>query len=130
MTVYRHPNQLYTCVNRAFELIEDHHFFPIHKGKMVIYFLCENPTAELVIDGRNLPVTTHFGVSPPSPTLTISLEADTLHQIMLGDLGILQAMGQNKIKAKGSLLKARALGDLFAESKKVYPQILRAEGLV
>ncbi len=127
MTVYDNAEQLYRCVRRAFELVEPRHFDPLHQGRLVIYFICENPTAELVIDGRTIPVQTYFGTNSIPPTLTIWLESDTLHRIMLGELGIVKALGQNKIKAKGPLLKARALADLFNECQKIYPEILQSE---
>ena len=130
MTIYTSSDQLYACVRRAFALIDDEHFSPVHDSRLVIHFICNNPPAELVIDGRTNPVKTHFGSNLVKPTLTIWLETDTLHQIMLGELGIVKALGQNKIKARGPLLKIRVLGDLFGESMKVYPQILRDEGLL
>jgi hypothetical protein len=102
---------------------------PLQDSKLVICFICENPDGRILLNGRANPVGIHFGDHPQPASLTIWLATDTLHEIMLGDLGIMKAMGQKKIKAKGSLLKAASLSQLFSESQKIYPQILNDAGL-
>ena len=99
-------------------------------SKLVFRFQCLDPAAEITINGRITPAQHHFGPVNLPPTLDITLPADTLHHIMLGELGIMKALGSGKLKIKGPMLKAKALGDLFGRSQALYPQVLREKGLL
>lgn len=129
MTIFKTSEELYRCVGETFTRLESNHFAPLRQAKMMIELICRKPDGQIVLSGRESPVGIYFDHQSADPNLTIWLEALTLHRIMLGELGIMKAMGQNKIKAKGSLLKMRQLGDLFAASQKIYPHILAENNL-
>lgn len=127
--IFNSKDQLYRCVGGTFERLQPAQFAPLHRAQLMIELICQQPDGQIVLNGRELPVGIYFDKRPPAdPNLTIWLEALTLHHIMLGELGIMKAMGQNKIKAKGSLLRVRKLGALFEESQKIYPQVLAENG--
>lgn len=129
-TIFNSTEDLYNCIGQAFVRIPDNHFGPLHQGRMVIRFVCTNPNGQILLNGRENPVGIHFGEHGAKSNLTIWLATYTMHQIMLGELGIMKAMGQKKIKAKGSLLRVRALSPLFVEGQKIYPHILAEAGLM
>jgi hypothetical protein len=92
---------------------------------MVIRLRCTHPSATVTINGRKRPLETVFGDSRLRPTLDIELEADTLHQIMLGEISMKRALAQGKLRVKGPVWKASALGDLFHRGQAIYPKVLQ-----
>lgn len=129
MAVYADAETLYNCVQQTFDRIQAEvpaAFATLADAGLVIRFRCTQPEAAVVINGRTNPVQTLFGETAVTPTLDIELAGDTLHQIMLGELAILKALGQGKLKVKGPMLKAKALAPLFYHSQTIYPEVLRA----
>jgi putative sterol carrier protein len=133
MPFYTSPTQFYDCLGELFGRISaegEASLQSLTNSKLVFRFQCLDPSAEITINGRTTPAQHHFGPVNLPPTLEITLPADTLHHIMLGELGIMKALGSGKLKVKGPMLKARALGDLFGRSQALYPQVLREKGLL
>ena len=133
MPFYTSTTQFYDCFAELFGRISaegDTSLKSLTDSKLVFRFQCLDPLAEITINGRALPAQHHFGPVNLTPTLEITLPTDTLHHIMLGELGIMKALGSGQLKVKGPLLKARALGDLFGRSQALYPQVLREKGLL
>jgi hypothetical protein len=133
MPFYTSPTQFYDCLGELFGRIAaegDSGLASLTNSKLIFRFQCFDPVAEMTINGRTLPAQHHFGPVNLPPTLDITLPADTLHHIMLGELGIMKALGSGKLKIKGPMLKAKALGDLFGRSQALYPTVLREKGLL
>lgn len=132
MTIYVSEQQLYQCfgalVNRI-EATDPAAAEALLSSKIAIRFRCSDPTAEMTIDARQRPLQIAFGVSNIEPQVDIALAADTLHQILLGELSLTKAIGSNRLKPTGPIWKTIALGPLFDRAKTVYPQVLRECGV-
>ena len=101
----------------------------VAKVGLTFRFHCNDPAGEIWIDGRQSPPATSFGPGTSKVDLDVTLSADTLHEILLGRLFLVKALGAKKLQVKGPLMKAKALADVFAASKQIYPEILREKGI-
>lgn len=133
MAFYDDSEQLYGSMRLLFARIEEEE--PGAAGAMlasrlVIRLRCTTPDAEITINGRQRPVQTTFGPSSVRPTLDIELAADTLHEILLGQLSLRTALGNGLLRIRGPALKAMVLADLFRRGQVIYPEVLRTKGLV
>lgn len=102
----------------------------ISNSRQVIRLSTSNPPAEFTLNGRKRPVDILYGPNHLRPTLDLELEADTLHQILLGELGLSKAVATGRICTRGPVLKLAALGDLLRGGQEVYPQVLGDLGLL
>ncbi len=99
------------------------------KNKMFVSLYIDNPKVFLGVDGRQKPVRLTFSPDGTKPDLAIRLEADLLHDILLGHVRLRDAYFGGQIKTKGSVFKAMKLADLFRQAEKLYPDVLRDHGL-
>ncbi|MEZ4645229.1 MAG: SCP2 sterol-binding domain-containing protein [Chloroflexota bacterium] len=76
-------------------------------SKLMIQLHLTEPDGVVVLNGRSKPMRFHFGTNSEKPDLTVTLTADTLHQILLGELGLRQAMSAKLITVDGPVIKAR-----------------------
>ena len=132
MPVYQNSDQLYDALQTLFNRIETEHPAAIQdvaKVGLTFRFSCNDPAGEIWIDGRQSPPATSFGPGSGKADLDVSLSADSLHEILLGRLFLVKALGAKKIQVKGPFMKAKALYDVFAASKAIYPDILREKGI-
>ncbi len=128
MAVYESDKQLYTCFKALFSQIEKEDpaaAESLLKSKMSIRFQCTDPTAAITIDARKKPVDIIYGKSTIKPVLDIGLSADTLHEILLGEIGLSKAIGSGRMKPKGPIWKSVALEPLLHDAQKMYPEVLR-----
>ena len=133
MSFYRSTDQFYICAQALFsQILQDdpQAAASLQKSRLSIRIRCVQPIGEIFIDGTRMPVQTYFGQSPANPILDITMPADTLHQILLGQLTLTKALGSGKLQVKGPILKATVLADLFRYSQTIYPNILRTQGLL
>lgn len=128
MTVYASDKQLYGCFETLFSRIEEEDkkaAESLLKSKLSIRFRCSDPTADILIDARKKPVQILYGTAKVKPVLDIELSADTLHDILLGDIGLSKAMGSGRMKPKGPIWKSVALEPLLHDAQKLYPEVLK-----
>jgi hypothetical protein len=81
----------------------------------------------VVINGRERVPRVSYGgngTNPLRPDLEVSLSAETLHQILTGELRLSKALGQGVMRVRGNVLKGKVLEDLFHQGQAIYPQIL------
>jgi hypothetical protein len=100
----------------------------IARSHLVIRLATTEPTAEFTLNGRKRPVEITYGPTRLRPSLDLSLQADTLHGILLDELSLKRALANGLIKAQGPVLKLAALADLFRAGRQIYPQVLRDQG--
>lgn len=132
MPIYQTTEQFYSCAQQLFERIQrddPEATRPLLASRLIIRLVITAPEGQIVINGRTRPIATHFGPSSLRPDLDIELTADTLHQILLGQLAIAKALGSRQLKAKGPVWKAAVLADLFRQGQTIYPHILQEQGL-
>jgi hypothetical protein len=132
MAYFRSTEQFYACAQALFDRVQV--AYPraaddVIKAKLILRFLCSNPTAVLLINGRHNPASFTFGETRIRPEVDITLETDTLHLVLLGDLGLSKAFSTKAMKVRGPARKTLALADLFHQLQFLYPQILREQGL-
>lgn len=128
MAVYASDKQLYSCFKALFSKIEEEDTGATEsllKSKLSIRFQCSEPTAAITIDARKKPVNIIYGSAGIKPILDISLSADTLHEILLGEIGLSKAMGSKRMKPKGPIWKSVALEPLLHDAQKLYPEVLK-----
>ncbi len=134
MAIYSSVTELYTCAGQLFERIqvEDPKAVrPLLGSRLVIRFQIIDLDGVIVINGRSRPLKTEFGANGTArPDLDIELTSDALHQILLGELMLPKAIGSKQIKAKGAVFKVAGLVNLFLKGQKIYPEILREQGLL
>ena len=100
------------------------------KNRMTVSLYIDNPKVFLGLDGRQKPVTISFSPDGVKPDLAIRLDADTLHGILMGTVRLRDAYFGGQIKTKGSIFKAMKLADLFRQAEKLYPDVLKDQGLL
>ena len=91
--------------------------------QMVINFRLHDPEADIWVDGRTRPVVTTFEPIGVDATLTASLSADSMHELLLGTLPLGRALMFRKLKVSGSKSRAMKLESLLHACQSVYPAI-------
>jgi hypothetical protein len=99
------------------------------RSNLVIRMTTTTPDAEILLDGRQPPLEVFYGPRPGKANLEITLPADLLHAIWLGEESASQAFFNGQVKTKGNFMKAIPLIDLFRECEQVYAAIVQTQGL-
>ena len=131
MAVYVDAEQVYTYLEALFAVIAEKEpgaADAVLASRLVIRLRCSEPDAEITINGRQRPLETTYGPTRLRPTLDIELAADTLHAIMLGELGLRKALAGGLLEVRGPVWKAKALADLFYQAQDLYRQVLQEQG--
>lgn len=132
MPIYASDQQLYTCFEDLFGIIESHDpkaADALLKASLAITFNCTRPTASITIDARRAPVKLAYGATAVTPTIEVGLEADTLHCLLLGDMRLTKAIGSELVNLKGPVWKTLSLADIFHYAQQFYPGILASHKL-
>ena len=133
MAFYEDVSRFHTVLRQLFAEIEAANPRAadlLHRSRLLIRLKCTAPTTDVWINGRQRPLAIQFGHTRLHPNLEIALTGDTLHQILLGELSLTKALASGRLQVQGPVWKAKALADLFHQSRAIYPQILRREGLL
>jgi hypothetical protein len=132
MAVFRSAEELYQILQRVFERVsaDPAQITAFTHSNLVIRIRLSDPAAEVLLDGRQPPMEFFFGERPGKANLEISLPADLLHAMWLGQESSSNAFFSGKVKTKGNFMKAAQLIDLFRECERVYPQIAADQNLV
>jgi putative sterol carrier protein len=124
--------QFYACTRAVFVRMAEQDpraGATVSETGMILRLTVTNPPAQITLDGRRNPVQTAFGESPLSPGLELTMAADTLHRILLGQLTGISALGAGLLKVRGPVWRVLALSDLIHHMQDVYPEVLREQGL-
>ncbi len=127
MSIYQNDEQLYSTMQTLFTRMEaenPHAGDSMINAKLSVRIQCSEPTAVLFVDGRERPLQINYGNTPSKPKLDIQANTDTLHQILLGELPLMKAIGRKKLRVKGHVFKAKALADLFYQMQHIYPELI------
>ena len=132
MSFYNDPRTLQTTLHALFQRLNDtpQAVDEFTKNRMVVSINLKNPTLYLGLDGRSKPVRISFESDGVKPNLAIYMDADLLHDIWLGRVRLRDAFFDGRIKTKGSIFKAMKLADLFRQTEKLYPVVLKERGLL
>lgn len=132
MAVFESDRQLYEVLQSVFTRLsaEPEKIAPFTHSNLVIRLNFTDPTAEILLDGRQPPMEVFYGPRPGQANLEFTMSADLLHRIWMNEESTSAAFFGGRIKSKGSLLRATHLLDLFREAEKVYPAIAAEHHLI
>lgn len=128
MAIYGSEQQLYNCFQTLFQRIDEvdaDAAAALVASGLTIRFRCTQPSAEIMIDGKKQPLQIRYGATNTKPDLDIALTADTLHEILLGELRLSKALGSGRMKPRGPVWKATSLEPLLHHAQAIYPQVLQ-----
>ncbi len=132
MAIFESDQHLYRVLQAVFDALsaQPETITSFTKSNLVIRIQLTDPTAEVLLDGRQPPLEVFFGPRPGKANLEVSLPADLLHAIWLGREQASNAFFSGQVQTKGNLLKAMPLIDLFRECERVYAQIAADQQLL
>ncbi len=133
MAFYHDSEQFVATLDSLFKRVQQS--YPnaaedLEQAKLILRFRCSNPAADILINGRRHPASITFGENRIRPEVDVALSADTLHLILLGELGLAKALASRALKIRGPARKTLAITGLFHECQKLYPEVLRENGLI
>ena len=118
------PGQLREVFAEMFDRVaDDDSMDDLVEQQMVINFRLHDPDADIWVDGRARPVVTTFEPIDVDATLTATLSADAMHELLLGTLPLGRALMFRKLKVSGSKSRAVKLESLLHACQAVYPGI-------
>jgi hypothetical protein len=127
MRPYQDTEHLYDTLQQLFAQLEQYNptaAADFSRSRLIVRLNTTDPEGVVVLNGRTTPITTLFGEEARlRPDLDITLGADALHRILLGELSLTKALGQRALQVKGPIFKATALANLFRQSQAIYPQL-------
>jgi hypothetical protein len=132
MPFFQSSEQFYACTQELFRRVQERNpnaRKDLERFGLMARFNCHRPEAAIVLDGRSRPAAFSFGRNGVRPDLDITLSADALHTILLGELSLSKAVAGRALTARGPILRILALAELFRQLQAVYPQVLREQGL-
>lgn len=131
MAIFKSAEHLYSVMQVVFERVMANptNIEAFTRSNLVVRMRTEDPDAELLLDGRQPPLEVFYGHRPGRANLEVTLPADLLHSIWLGEESASQAFFSGRVQTKGNFMKAMQLIDLFRECERVYPQIAAAQQL-
>lgn len=125
--VYADADQLRAVYSAMFaDVADDDSMDDLVEQQMVINFRLHGPSADIWVDGRARPVRTTFEPIDADATLTATLSADSMHELLLGTLPLGRALMFRKLKVSGSKSRALKLESLLHACQAVYPEIAEA----
>jgi putative sterol carrier protein len=122
---YSDSAQLETVYTTMFDAVaDDDSMDALVAAQMIINFRLDHPAADIWVDGRSRPVVTKFEpIDGVDATLTATLSANSMHELLLGTLGLSKALLFRKLKVSGSKSKAMGLEPLLHACQAVYPDV-------
>jgi hypothetical protein len=132
MPVFATDEQLYSVLQSVFERLAANpkQLESFTRSNLVIRMNFTDPTAEVLLDGRQPPLEVFYGPRPGKANMEFTLPADLLHSIWLGEESSSQAFFSGRIKTRGNFMKAMQLMDLFREAERVYPAVAAEHNLL
>lgn len=99
------------------------------KSRITIRIELTDIDASINLNARMKPVEITYGKKPKyRPELNVQLTSETLHNILLKNISLSQAVGSREMKVLGPVWKSFPLKDIFEQGQEVYPKILRDLG--
>ncbi len=97
----------------------------VSKSKVVIRLNCTEPNCTITLNGRKNPPVATFGAEKMRADVQVEMAADVLHRIFLGEQSLKKAVAAKQVTVRGPVWKTFALGEIFSQGRKLYPEILR-----
>jgi hypothetical protein len=133
MPFFKDSEQLYAVARELLTRVQEE--MPgasdsIARSRLVIRLATTDPVTEFTLNGRKRPVEVLYGPMHLRPTLDLTLKADTLHGILLDEISLTSAVSSGLVQARGPVFRLVVLADFFRAGRRIYPQVLRDQGLM
>lgn len=92
-------------------------------SNLVVRVTLTEPSAQLLLDGRQPPMEVFYGPSPGQANFEITLKTDLLHQIWMGDVALLTALFNGEIATQGNLVRAQPFIELLQACGPIYKSL-------
>ena len=131
MAIFHSAEHFYAVMQLVFERVSANpdNLTVFSRSNLIVRISTTDPATEVLLDGRQPPLEVFYGSRPGKANVEISLPADLLHQLWLGEESAIQAFMSGRVKTKGNFMKAMQLMDLFRQCEQVYPAIVAEQGL-
>ena len=133
MGFYPNAASLHACLTHMLARVERESpdkVAVLSAARLTVRFRFRAPDTQLFFDGRRHPFRISHEESAARADLEAELSADTLHQVLLGQLSVPHAVGSRLIAVRGPVWKAYPLVELFEAGRQVYPAVLVEQKLV
>ena len=126
MSTYANAEKLYAVLQAVFDHVKQKssHIETFTSSNLVVRMRFSEPEAEVLLDGRQPPLEVFFGPRPGNADLELTMPADLLHRIWMGEKKLTEAFFGGQIQTSGNIMRAMKLIDLFREAEAVYPTVL------
>ena len=132
MPVFSSTEQFYKVTKTLFDKVQEENpsaGAELESSKLIIRFNTSDPAAVLLLNGRRHPAEVSYGENRVRPEVDVSMTADTLHKILLGELGLAKALSSKALRVRGPMRKTLKVADLFHQCQDYYADVLREEGI-
>lgn len=117
--------KLYGVLENLFEQVqrqpESVHSFA--HSNLVVRINVVDPSAQILLDGRQPPMEVFLGPRPGQANFELTLKADLLHQIWMGEISLVKALFDGSIETKGNIVRAQPFIDLLQACGPVYKSL-------
>ena len=137
MPFYRDVETFYEVMNDLFSkvMVRPDLLKPLRDGKVVLRITTTVPDAILAVDGRAVPPRFTTRTDPAGKVdVGLSLSADVLHNVWMGNIRLRDAYLAGKIHLDSNPIKALSLMtgllEMFRFVEGIYPGVLKERGLL
>lgn len=130
MPVYQSTDEFHSVLQEGFQRLgaDPQALNDFQRRRMTVVLQTHDPETAVVIDGRANPVKTSFGNSAGQADLRLTMGADLLHDILMGNASVKASFMSGAVQVTGNVFRAMQLADLFHQIQRVYPQVRRDLG--
>jgi hypothetical protein len=124
---------LYTLQREVFERVgreTPHARQGLIDSRLALRLKFTDVPAELTISGKSGRFEVHTGPNRVFPDFDVQLASGTGHQVLLGQVRLSEAVLRGLISWNGPFWQLPLLSDLFQAAQRVYPAVLREQGLL
>lgn len=125
MAVFHSSEQLYQRLRAVFDalLAQPERVASYTRSNLVVRICLQKPAAQILLDGRQPPLEVFYGPSPGRADLEVTMEADVLHAIWLGQENLTRALFDKRVQTVGNPMRATPFIDLFRACQEIYSNL-------
>jgi hypothetical protein len=124
---------LYTIQQEVFERVgceAPHARQGLVNARLALRLKFTDVPAELTISGKTGRFEVQAGPNGVVPDFDVQLTSDTGHRVLLGQVRLSEAVWRGLIRWNGPFWQLPLLSGLFQAAQRVYPAVLREQGLL
>ena len=126
MTVFVNSDHLYANLKEVFNQVgqDSQAVEAVAATNMIFRLRLTSPNADVTLNCRKKPIKILYGRNSLIPDLVVEMEADTLHQILLGELPLGKASASGRLRMRGPFWNVKDLEPIFHSCQRIYPAML------